>query len=125
MIVSATAEPHRCASLSAQVEALHEREYRPPFNPRACTEQRAAVLECYQRMSGQPAGEVCSALRRRPSALPPPPRDEPASLVRPPPASDCVCVRGGRQQVCRVRAPACRLTLPRSERRFPADAQVR
>jgi len=51
----------REAEINAKVEALHEREYRPPFNPRACTEQRAAVLECYQRMSGQPAGETVFA----------------------------------------------------------------
>ena len=97
---------------------------------RPSTHARAPSSEqpCSSAISACPASppERCAPRRAAaPPALAPPPRDEPASLVRPPPASDCVCVRGGRQQVCRVRAPACRLTLPRSERRFPADAQVR
>ena len=82
-------------SLSAQVEALHEREYRPPFNPRACTEQRAAVLECYQRMSGQPAGEVCSALRRRP-ARPRSSAQRRAGKPRAPSARFRLCLRARR-----------------------------
>lgn len=45
-------------ALTAAIDALHAREYRPPMQPMGCKEEREAVLQCYRALSGAPAGEL-------------------------------------------------------------------
>jgi len=51
----------REAEIATKVEALHEREYRPPMKPRGCKEERDMVLECYQSNRGRSPGDIVFA----------------------------------------------------------------
>jgi hypothetical protein len=44
--------------LTATIDALHAREYRPPMQPMACAEERQGMLECYRAHRDAPAGEL-------------------------------------------------------------------
>ena len=55
--------------LAATIDALHEREYRPPMQPMACAEERQNLLECYRTHRDAPAGEIVSECDRAVRAL--------------------------------------------------------